>query len=394
VNLQRLLIERIDQRILVGTLSFLGIIVLVGWIAINEGGRMQAFDRQYAARSIERGASLFSTNCSECHNPDGRGSARAPALNSPYLFGHDYLPEINTERRSLAQRLAALTAETERLSAELILPDITEARSGEIDTRMAAIAAEVGEITARSAELDVEQAPFNQQMQGAIDKGYNPNAPSRLENLGWGGGLERFIYTTLVHGRPTSGAYFPQAMPAWSQLAGGPLRNDQLQDLTNFVLNWDKGANWTLEDLLAVGQFPIVPGAETTAVEGAVCEEQDTCSELVAADITPLLEGLTGDPQAGETLYNATLGCASCHSTTQAPAVAGTWTRVEEVRLALPQFEGYTGEMYLAESIINPNHYVVPEFTPIMRQDFGMRITPQQLADLIAYLHTQDQPIE
>lgn len=394
MNLQRLLIERIDQRILVGTLSFLGIIVLVGWIAINEGGRMQAFERQYAARSIERGAALFSTNCSECHGSDGRGSARAPALNSPYLFGHDYLPEVNAERRSLDQRDAALTAETDRLTAELGIEETNEARRAEIDTRMAEISTQMAEIAARVAELDVEQAPFNQQIQGVIDKGYNPNEPSRLENLGWSGGLQRFIYTTLIPGRPTSGAYWPDPMPPWSQLAGAPLRNDQLQDLTNFILNWDKGDNWTVEDLFAVNQFPIVPGAIIDAVEGAVCESEDACSQLVAADIAPSLEGLTGDPQAGETLYNATLGCFACHTTTLAPALAGTWTRVEEVRLQVPQFEGYTGEMYLAESIINPNHYIVPEFNPLMPQTFGTRITPQQLADLIVYLHSQDQPIE
>jgi mono/diheme cytochrome c family protein len=394
VNLQRLLFERIDQRILIGTLSFLGIIVLVGWIAINEGGRMQAFDRQYAARSIERGATLFSTNCSECHGQDGRGSARAPALNSPYLFGHDFIPEINAERRSLAQRQTALGAEMDRLTGELTSADLTDTRRAEIDTRMTAIADETAQITARLAELDTEQIPFNQQMQAAIDRGYNPNAPSRLENLGWAGGLERFIYTTLVHGRPTSGAYWPEAMPAWSQLAGGPLRDDELQDLANYVLNWDKGANWTLEDLLAVNQFPIVPGAESTAVEGAVCESLEDCAQLTGPDLAPLLEGLTGDPQAGETLYNGALGCFACHTVVTAPSVAGTWTRVEEVRLTLPQFEGYTGELYLAESIVNPNHYVVPEFNPIMPPNFGTRITSQQLADLIAYLHTQDQPIE
>jgi mono/diheme cytochrome c family protein len=389
-----MLIERIDQRILVGALSFLGMIVLVGWIAINEGGRMQAFERQFSARSIERGAALFSTNCSECHGPDGRGSARAPALNSPYLFGHDFIPEINAEHRSLAQREAALTAETGRLTAELGLSDTSEARRAEIDARLAEITDELAEITARVAELDVEQVPFNQQVQAVIDRGYDPNAPSRLENLGWSGGVERFVYTTLVHGRPTSGAYWPNPMPAWSQLAGGPLRDDQLQDLTNFVLNWDKGDNWTVEDLFAVNQFPIVPGAESQAVEGAVCESQDACTQLVAADIMPSLEGLTGDPQAGETLYNAALGCFACHTTVLAPSLAGTWTRVEEVRLPLPQFEGYTGESYLAESIINPNHYAVPDFNPVMPQNFGTRITPQQLADLIAYLHTQDQPIE
>ena len=393
MNLQRLLFERIDQRILIGTLSFLGVIVLVGWIAINEGGRMQAFDRQYAARSIERGAALFSTNCSECHGQDGRGTARAPALNSPYLFGHDFIPEINAERRSLAQRIAALEAETNRMNDEL-RGEVTDARRAEIDTRMSEIATETEEINARLAELDVEQQPFNQQMQAAIDRGYNPNSPSRLEDLGWTGGLERFVYTTLIHGRPTSGAYWPEAMPAWSQLAGGPLRNDQLQDLTNFILNWDKGSNWTLEDLLAVNQFPIVPGADTDAIEGAVCETIEDCTQLTGPDIAPSLEGLTGDPQSGESMYNTSLGCIGCHiNESVAPPLAGTWTRVEEDRLTLPNFADYTGEMYLAESIVNPNHYVVPNYAPgVMPQNFGTRLTPQQLADLIAYLHTQDQP--
>ena len=394
MNLQRLLIERIDQRILVGTLSFLGIIVLVGWIAINEGGRMQAFDRQYAARSIERGAALFSTNCSECHGQDGRGSARAPALNSPYLFGHDYIPEINAELNALTQQDATLDAELVRLTAELGLTDTSDARRTEIDGRMTAINDQLAAIAAQVAELEVEQSPLVQPMQQAIDKGYNPNAPSRLENLGWSSTLHNFVYTTLIHGRPASGAYFPEAMPAWSQLAGGALRADQLQDLTSFVLNWDKGDNWTLEDLLAVNQFPIVPGQVIEAVEGAVCESPDACAELLASDIAPSLEGLTGDPQAGEMLYNTTLGCFACHTTVLAPSLAGTWTRVEEVRLQVPQFEGYTGEAYIAESIINPNHYLVPDFNPVMPQTFGTQITPQQLADLIAYLRTQDQPIE
>ncbi len=60
MKLQRLLVNRIEHRILVGTVAFLATLALVGWVAINEGGRMTAFDNQFTARSIERGASCSS----------------------------------------------------------------------------------------------------------------------------------------------------------------------------------------------------------------------------------------------------------------------------------------------------------------------------------------------
>jgi mono/diheme cytochrome c family protein len=176
MNLQRLLIERMEHRIIVGTVAFLGIMVLVGWIAINENGRMQAFQRQYAARAIERGAELYNGNCSTCHGSNGYGGGRAPALNSPYLFGHDFLAETRRERAALEFELTQETT--------------TEERAAAIDTRL--------------AELEAAEAPLRQQMQAAIDRGYDPDAPSRLANVGWGGSLDSFVYTTLVHGRPTS----------------------------------------------------------------------------------------------------------------------------------------------------------------------------------------------
>jgi mono/diheme cytochrome c family protein len=364
VNLQRLLINRLEQRILVGVLAFLGIMVLVGWIAINEGGRMQVFERQYSARAIERGASLFNSTCSPCHGTDGFGSARAPALNSPYLFGHDYLAENTSERTAL--------------EAELNSEGLTDARREEINTRLAA--------------LDTERQGLITQMQAAIDKGYDPEAPSRLANLGWTSGLHNFIYTTLVHGRPTSSAYWPAAMPAWSQLAGGPLRSDQLEDLTTYILNWDKGDGWTVEDLLAINQFPIVPGAAgATAVENPIG---------VNTEIAAIMEGLagvTGDLQRGQEYYTGTTyACFGCHGNAAvAPPMEGTWTRVEEVRLQDAQFAGYTGEQYLAESITHPHAYVVSPYPDgVMPDTFADRMDYQILADIIAYLKSQDQPLQ
>lgn len=379
MNLQRMLFPRIEQRILIGTVAFLATLVLIGWIAINEGGRMAAFDRQFLARSIERGATLFATNCSPCHGTDGRGTSRAPALNSPLLFGFDYLAEIHRER--------------EALTTERGLVNTTDARKAEIDTRL--------------AELDQEEAQQTQSMQTAISKGYDPDAYSRLLNVGWSGSLHNFVYTTVHSGRPNSASYWPQPMPAWSQTAGGPLRNDQVEDLTQFILNYDKGDGWTLDDLNAVSQFP--KEAPDPAIVAQMQQQIDTLQQsggvlpnyvgvdTPTTDIVAGLQDVTGDPQRGSELYNGlgtpTLPCAGCHlNAAVAPPLEGTWTRVETLRLAEPGLEGYTGEQYLAESIIHPSAHIAPNYSDnLMPNNFGQLLTYQDLADLIAFLKTQDQ---
>lgn len=365
MNLKRELIERIDGRIFVGILCFLAIMILVGWIAINEGARMKAFEDQYLARSIERGATMFNSNCSTCHGIDGRGIVgRAPALNSPYLFGHNYLADVD-------KQIAALAAEAAN-------PDTTADRKTEID--------------AQTATLVAERDSILTSLQPAIDKGYNPAEPSRLQNLGWGGTLRAFVQTTIISGRPPSSSYWPQPMAAWSQTAGGPLRMDQIEDLTNYILNWNLGDSWTVEDANAVNQFPIVPVDPATVV---VSTEPTVGASTDLATITGNLATVTGDPQNGQVLYNGSLACAGCHlSPAVAPPMEGTMTRVTDVRLQQPENAGLTAQQYLANSIIHPGAYVSPGYPDgVMPPNFGDRLSYQDLADLIAFLETQDQPI-
>lgn len=368
---QRLLVERIEHRIIVGTLAFLGIMVITGWLAINELGRMRAFEEQFLARSIERGAALYATNCTRCHGTDGRGlTGVAPALNSPHLFGYDFFRAIDTEKD-----LLTLELNREGTSAE-----------------------RVTEINTRIAELDAERAALETQMANAVTKGYDPASPTRLGQLAWGSSLNNFIYTTLVHGRPTSVGYWPAPMVAWAQLGGGPLRPDEIQDLTNYILNYDKGANWTLEDLNAVNQFGIVPGI--VVVGGQPTEEPPRGTPLGGeTDDTVILATLTdndvqGNPQNGEALY-ASLACAGCHTGgAVGPALEGTWTRVVEDRLTDPLFAGYTGEQYLIESIVDPNHFIAPGYAAAMPANFSERLTYGQMADLVAFLRSHDEPVE
>ena len=104
--MDRLIIESTEGRITLGIVMFVAIMILVGWVAINEPARMAEFEQQHTARSIERGAELFASNCSSCHGNNGYGiGGRAPALNSPHLFGYDYLGTVNGEIASLEREL-------------------------------------------------------------------------------------------------------------------------------------------------------------------------------------------------------------------------------------------------------------------------------------------------
>src|SRR5262245_12173383 len=91
-------IKSIEGRILAGIVTFVAVMILVGWIAINEPARMASFERLHVGRSIERGGELFASNCSTCHGTDGLGIVdRAPALDNPMLFGFNFLSGINSQ---------------------------------------------------------------------------------------------------------------------------------------------------------------------------------------------------------------------------------------------------------------------------------------------------------
>jgi mono/diheme cytochrome c family protein len=362
--LQRLLIEKMEHRILVGTLAFLATMLITGWIAINENARMAAFTQQYEARSIERGAALFAANCSTCHGEDGRGlTGRAPGLNNPYMFGHNFFASIEAEEQVLA--------------FERENPQTAPERVAEIDARL--------------AELEAERQALIAQMGPAIQNGYNPEEPNYLPYVGWAGSLENYVRTTLIHGRPRSNITWPASgggMVAWAQVAGGPLRMDQVNDLVTYILNWDKGSNWTIDDLNAVNQYPII------SAMGGSSEPK----ELVGSDVQVALAAigeLEGDSNNGQALYTQ-YACAGCHMNgALGPVTEGSWTRVNEVRLQDPALAGYTAEQYFVESILMPNTYISPGYQGgQMPQNFGDQLSAQELADLVAYLSSQDQPIE
>ena len=410
-----LVIRSIEARILTGITMFVGMMILVGWVAINEEARMQAFVRQHTGRSIERGAELYASLCSECHGEEGYGAGdRAPGLNNPHLFGFDPVGEQTAAIITANRTLVRLTEDTENLLAEFTDADNPPGadRQDEILAELAELEAGIAEQQALIEAAVAERVAILETLDTAVDNGlfplwdsvvdiettgdnevevfFNSNG-TRLAQVGWAGDLHGYVVTTLIHGRPGSARVYPSStgMAAWSQTAGGPLRQDQIEDLAAYIINWDKGANWSNEDFLAVAQYgkPLADGSLPSE------PPPPPAGDNVAGILARWAEmEIVGSPATGELLYDAEFGCTDCHRNgSAAPDTVGTVTRIRTERLTLPQFASYTVEQYIIESITRPGDYIVDGYSSgLMPANFGARMTDQQLADIVSYLLTQE----
>ena len=273
-------------RVVVGTVSFVLMMILTGYVLLTEQSRMASFTRAYESRQIETGAALFKNSCESCHGVDGRGiDGVAPALNAADLFDG-----------------------------------------------------------------------------------------SRLKAVGWGGTTADYVRATVSSGRPvpSAGTNYPNRMPTWSDKFGGPMREDQINSLVAFIMNWQTTA-------LAAAQNPPTP-----AVPG------------FGEDITAALPA--GDAKNGEALATSK-GCVGCHVTS---TVGPAWLEDPQIGArAETRFtqDGYTGgaasaEQYTVESIVQPSAYLVPGETylnagtgqSLMPATYGDSLSAQDVADLVAYL--------
>jgi mono/diheme cytochrome c family protein len=278
----------VEQRSLLGTLGFLAIVLAVAWVAINEPRRMETSTKEFEGRAIQRGATIFQSNCVPCHGARGEGiPGVAPALNAPDLFDG-----------------------------------------------------------------------------------------SRLAERGWTGTLGDYVELTVAAGRPAKSADWPNPMPTWSQDFGGPLRPDQVADVTQFVLNWGLAYEEGY-------QGPVASLPTPTPAEPAFA--------AVGTDME--IEMPEGDPARGQALFLGTepapdglpLGCQACHtldgSALVGPSLQGVMERVP------PEYE--SAATYFHESIVMPGNYKVPGFEGVnMPDNFGSRLDAQSLADLMAFLDT------
>lgn len=284
-------------RVIVGTVSMVLTIILLGYVAVTEQSRMETFATAYAARDIETGAALFENNCQSCHGNKGQGvPGKGPQLNYHDMF----------------------------------------------------------------------------------------NGNRTLE-AGWSGTVQNFVRLTIAAGRPQRSAKFADAgfaepMPTWGEEYGGPLRKDQVNALTAYVMNWGKA-------------YEGLPVASPTPID------------VPMPDITAALPA--GDAARGAEVAKAK-ACTACHiDAPTGPAwlasASPDGTGIGERAATRITEAGYTGkattaEQYLYEAIIHPSDHLVESPDPAviyatngvsaMPPIYATTISKQDLADLIAYLLT------
>lgn len=185
----------------------------------------------------------------------------------------------------------------------------------------------------------------------------------RLDEVGWQGSLEDYIISTVASGRQVStrpdqypGAGSP-AMPTWSDKFGGPLRDDQIQSLATFIMNW-----------------------EATAVGDAEIALLPTLTPSAAESQDPVVRG--------QAVYESS-GCGACHTLggLSAGIVGPPLTNIGTI--AADRVADLTAEEYIHQSIVDPSAYLVEGYEDLMLKDFAESLSGTQLDDLVAFLLAQ-----
>jgi mono/diheme cytochrome c family protein len=144
-------------------------------------------------------------------------------------------------------------------------------------------------------------------------------------------------------------------MPAWSDQFGGPLRQDQIENITTFILNW-----------------------EETAIEGVVIED--------LATPTPSPEEAQDPVARGQRVF-LDKGCGGCHTIEglSAGTVGPNQTTIGSV--AETRIPGMPAEDYIHESIMDPSAYVVEGYPDdVMPKNYSELLETEQITDLVAFL--------
>ncbi len=185
----------------------------------------------------------------------------------------------------------------------------------------------------------------------------------RMEVMNWQGSKDAFIQSTLASGRPGT------EMPTWAQVFGGPLRDDQIVNTTQFILNY-----------------------ETEALCSTPIITYDWPETYVAFSE----EFPEGDPANGEALF-LSYGCTGCHGNMEdeASAAVGPWLG-DITEVGATRVEGLSAEEYVYESILNSSAFIAPECPTgpctgppsAMPDNFPLRMSenPQDLQDLMTYV--------
>jgi cytochrome c551/c552 len=95
---------------------------------------------------------------------------------------------------------------------------------------------------------------------------------------------------------------------------------------------------------------------------------------------------IQGNPVTGKAFFSAQ-GCIACHTFKPAGSTATIGPNLDNVAADAKTANRGSLVQYVTESIVDPNAYIVPKYPAgVMPQDFAKKLSPKQIADLVAFI--------
>jgi len=174
-----------------------------------------------------------------------------------------------------------------------------------------------------------------------------------------------FVSKTIHRGRPGT------PMPAWGRTDGGPLLDEQINELALLITKGDT----------------IMPDGKT-----AWAEVEQVAKEKIAHGSPepkrPTADTSTMSPQeaAGSAIFTGKGGCVGCHNAGYGGGATGPNLSHIGTEGATKK-PGMDAEAFIRESIVQPQVYVEAGYpNGIMPTTFGQTLTPDELNSLVAFL--------
>jgi mono/diheme cytochrome c family protein len=201
----------------------------------------------------------------------------------------------------------------------------------------------------------------------------------RLEALGYRGSLRDYIRSVTASGIAIkSSPDWAEPHPPFDEKYGGPLRNDQIENITMFVMNW---------------------GFEPYADEGSIMPI------VAGAAPRPTAVPLTAEQEAGKAVY-LKAGCTACHAVKGVGSQGGIGPNLSKLgataaeRIASEHYKttlkdqpaATAPEAYIRQSILYPQSYITEKcpqgacIAGVMPQNYSQQISEGDLTNLVAYL--------
>jgi len=241
----------------------------------------------------------------------------------------------------------------------------------------------------------------------------------RTADVGWSGTQSNFVKLTVAAGRPNlpndtekGDQWSMGIMPTWANNLGGPLRGDQVDAVTAYVMNWHDEAvaqspaedPWIFFQNVLSADLPYDPDEDgydeklAKAVEAAELagvtkyELEGETYEFVTEVAEPADESGEVAVRSPQELYQSPpMNCAACHNINENQTSSnrgGAGPHQGNLHeSAATRVEGQSAEEYVYNSIVNPGDYIVDGYADgVMPKNFAEVMSEEEIRGLVAWM--------